>query len=94
MWLSVVAVILGFMLFALAGVYTVRQQEHVNKRLCQGTVQNRQAVRTTWMAAHKLLLEAQDTEEGRQAIDRLFDGILEVIPPLRCVDSNPIPKEG
>lgn len=93
MWLSVSAVVLGFLLFAFAGVYTVRQQDHVNVRLCEGQVANRLALRETWMVAHRFIRDSQTTDEGRQAADDLFDGILEEIPPLRCEGSQPVPKE-
>lgn len=93
-WLAGLAVALSLILFALAGVYTFRQQEHVNDRLCQGTVANRAAVRATWEAARKVVLEGQETKAQKQASNRFFNRILDAIPPLYCANANPRPIEG
>jgi hypothetical protein len=86
-------VVLGFLILVLAALYSVRQQDHVNQQLCQSTLSNREAVRTTWNAARQALLANQTSDEGRRAVNDFFDDILRVVPPLECRDSNPSPKE-
>lgn len=93
-WLAALAAVLGMVFFAGAVTYTFRQQEHVNHQLCQSAVANRIAIRTTWEAARRIVLEGQDDAQGRQVTNELFDGILAAIPPLHCVDSNPAPEPG
>lgn len=92
-WLAALAAVLGMVFFASAVAYSYRQQQNINHQLCQSAVANRAAIRTTWEAARKIVLEGQDTPEGRQVTNTLFDGILEAIPPLSCVDSNPAPRD-
>jgi hypothetical protein len=81
-------------LFALAAIYTLRQQENINVRLCEGTVENREAVRETWNAARVLILRRQTDGKERTLTNEFFDGVLRPIPPLECVDNKPIPKGG
>ena len=89
-YLAAAAVGLSFVLLALAGIYTFRQQEHVNHQLCQQTVDNRNATRQTWDAARGLLLGGQPTLEQRIATNKFFDGILQEIPALTCRDNKPV----
>jgi hypothetical protein len=72
-------------------VYVVRQSSEVDRRLCQQTVQNRDAVRATWNAARMIFLARSENDEE---INSLFDEVLAPIPPLECVDNKPVPKEG
>lgn len=83
---------MGFMLFALAGLYTFRQQQHVNAQLCQQTVDNRAATRETWNAARLLVNKGRDQESQKRTND-FFDAVLRAIPPLKCIDNKPV-EEG
>lgn len=89
-WLATAAVALSFILFALAGLYTVVQQNYVDERLCESAVENREAVRSTWNAARELILP---TAQDKEAINKFFDGVLRPIPALECVNNQPVPKE-
>lgn len=89
-YLAGAAVAVSFLLLLLAGLYTFRQQERVNRQLCQQTVDNRNATRKTWEAAGGLVLRTQQTEEGRIATSRFFDEILRSIPALTCRGNKPV----
>jgi hypothetical protein len=93
-YFAAVAAFLGLFLFALAGIYTFRQQDHVNASLCQNVVENREADRIQWLTLRQLILPTLESEEARNATTRLIDGVLRPIPSLECVDNKPIPKEG
>lgn len=84
----------GFFLFFLAGLYTIRQQDHVNRRLCIQTVENRDAIRSTWNAARDFILIGQSDQEVRERTNAFFSAVLEPIPELKCVGNRPVPKEG
>lgn len=66
-------------------------QERTDNKLCQSNVENRAAIRSTWLAAQQLILP---TSENPEAIRAFFGSVLKPIPPLRCVDNQPVPKEG
>ena len=89
-WIAALAVTSAFLLFGLAGLYTFNQQNHVNARLCEGTVTNREALRAAFFSAQTAIL--QDTDNPA-LINRVFQAILQPIPPLECVNSKPVPKE-
>lgn len=89
-YLAAAGAALGFLLFALAGVYTFRQQELVNERLCMQTVENRAATRATWDAARSLLISRSDNFEGIRSTNEFFNAILDTIPPLRCEGAKPV----
>jgi len=91
-WAASLALVVSFLVFALAGVYTIRQQDHVNQKLCQSTVTNRAAVRSTWLAAEELVASRTDQAQ-KDATRAFFQAVLRPIPPLRCVDNKPVPKE-
>lgn len=92
-WLAALSVSLAFILFILAGIYTVHHQDHVNKQLCMQTLDNRKATRTTWDAARNLILRNQKDPKQIAATNKFFDAILETIPPLECIDNKPVVKE-
>lgn len=81
---------LSFVIFALAGVYTVRQQNDVNSKLCQSTVNNRSELRRTWLAAERFIIQGQPTEEARERTRLFFREVLNEIPPIECVDRKPV----
>jgi hypothetical protein len=83
-------VAVAFVLFLLAGLYTFRQQEHVNHQLCQQTVDNREAIRSTWDAARMLIIAGEADPERQKRTNDFFDGVLKTIPPLKCVNNKPI----
>lgn len=85
-----VGVAFAFLILLLSGVYTYRQQGHINKQLCQQTVDNREATRHVWDSARGLILRGQATEEQRIATNVFFDGILQEIPALTCRDNKPV----
>jgi hypothetical protein len=89
-YFAAVSVALSFVLLILAGMYTFRQQEHVNRQLCKQTVENRGATRQTWNAARDLILQAQTEPDRRSATNEFFNGILAQIPPLVCVNNKPV----
>lgn len=84
------AVAFAFILLLLSGVYTYRQQEHINKQLCKQTVDNRAATRHTWEAARTLVLRGTTSEEGKKRTADFFDEILRSIPELECRDAKPV----
>ncbi len=92
-WFAAAAFILGIFLMASAGAYTIRQQNHINHKLCQQTIDNRDGIRSTWLAAGTLVLRTVPREQ-REQTRAFFREILRPIPPLQCVDNKPIPKEG
>lgn len=81
---------LSFIFFALAGIYTVRQQHHVDDRICDSAVENRAGLRRTWMAAERFIIQGQTTEEAQQRTRVFFESVLNEIPPLMCVDREPV----
>lgn len=89
-YFAATAALLGMLLFVLAGIYTFRQQNHVDAALCQSDVRGRAALRGSWEAARILLVP---TADNPAALNAFFDGILKPIPPLECVDNQPVPKE-
>lgn len=88
--LASLSVLLAVILFALAGIYTFRQQEHVDARLCQSAVSTRAGLRSTWLAARSLVLETQSSPTEAAQTVAFFDAILATIPPLMCVDNKPV----
>jgi len=89
-WIAVAALVISFIVFGLAGIYTVRQQDHVNLKLCEATVTNRMAVRSTWNAARLFINQSQP--ENKEQTNKFFDAVLKPIPPLKCVDNRPVPR--
>lgn len=89
-YLAGAAVAISFFLLLLAGAYTFRQQGHVNRQLCQQTIDNREAIRRTWDAARVIVLKGQTTQEGQTRTNDFFNAILMSIPPLTCVDNRPL----
>lgn len=87
------SVFVALVMFTLALVYTFHQQSVVDRKLCNGTVANRAAVRDTWVAAKRLVLAGQTDPEIRKHTAAFFDAVLRPIPPLVCVDNQPVPKE-
>ena len=83
------AVSFAFLLLGMAGIYTVRQQNLVNRKLCQQTVDNRIATRLTWNSARNLILANQTNQIQIARTNAFFDSVLENIPPLVCVDNKP-----
>lgn len=84
------ALAIAFVVFALAGIYSFRQQDHINKQLCQQTVDNREATRHTWDAARGIVLRGQPSLEQRIATNEFFDAILREVPRLTCRDNKPV----
>lgn len=92
----------AILLFALAGLYTYRQQNYVDEKLCRSAVENRMATRGSWLALQTLALqnirESSDSEaEKQEAVERthaFVQAVLRPIPALECVDNQPVPKEG
>jgi hypothetical protein len=85
----------------LAAAYTFHQQSHVDRELCQSTVDNRYADRLQWITLRRFQLRAIATDpdpvsraERTARIIALVDGVLRPIPALKCVDNKPVPKEG
>jgi hypothetical protein len=89
-WAAAFLLASAFLLFALAGIYTVRQQNLVNDKLCEQTVENRAATRSTWLAAQTAFLRAATSEESRRRIEEFFHVVLITIPPLECVNRKPV----
>jgi hypothetical protein len=81
---------ISFLVFGLAGVYTVRQQNEVNGKLCQSTVANRSELRRSWLAAERFIIQGQPTEEARERTRLFFREVLNEIPPIECVDRKPV----
>lgn len=88
------SVFLGMSLFAAAGLYTFRQQNHVDEELCIANVENRAGIRATWLAARRLVVRNLSDEEQIARTNLFFAEILRPIPSLVCVDNEPVPKEG
>jgi hypothetical protein len=84
----------SFLTLALAGIYSVRQQNHINRELCQSTVDNRAADRVQWTTLRDLVLPTLPDRDSRLEFERLIAGVLQPIPPLECRDNKPVPKEG
>lgn len=80
---------ISFFILILAGLYSVRQNEQVQHALCQQTIDNRQGNRLTWNAARTLLLRNASSPESVRETNAFFDGILAVIPPLKCINNRP-----
>lgn len=84
---------ISFIVFGLAGLYSVRQQHKVNEKICQSSAENRRAIRSTWLAAERFIIQGQPTEEARERTRLFFREVLNEIPPLQCVDSEPVSRE-
>lgn len=87
-YVAAIAVVLaacGFVATLGAGLLI---QERTDSKLCESNVENRAAIRSTWLAAQQLILPASDNPE---AIRMFFDSVLEPIPPLECVGNKPVP---
>lgn len=84
-----------FALIALMGGvgYAVYDQRETNLSLCQQTVENRKAIRVTWATARDFLVTGTTDPEARARTQALFNAVLRPIPPLECVNSQPVPKE-
>lgn len=93
-WMAAISVAMAFVIFALAGLYSFQQQNHVSARLCEANVINRRAIRVTWKAAEEFILIGESDPEARRAAREFFAAVLRPIPPLECVDNQPVPKEG
>lgn len=93
-YLAALAALLAFALFALAGIYTFRQQNHVDARLCASAVENRDGLRDTWNAARSLVIQAQTDPERIRKQHEFFDAILSTIPPLVCDGNRPVVRRG
>lgn len=83
-------------LIALTGgvTYAIFDQRDTDRALCEQTVENRQAIRSTWNAARDFINSSQPDEEVRTQTNLFFDAVLRPIPPLECVGNQPVPKEG
>ena len=81
----------SFLLFALAGIYTIRQSRSVDDRICEVTVVNRDSTRTAWLVAERLILETQTAPEDKNRTRAFFNAILAQIPELECVGREPVP---
>lgn len=88
-WLAAGLFIVSFALFALAGLYTLRQQHRVDDQICRSAVTNRDATRTAWLAAERFIIRGQP-EEARENTRLFFREVLSEIPSLRCVDRKPM----
>lgn len=99
-WLAAIGVGLAFVLFLGGGIYSVHHQRSVDQELCEITVENRDSTRSSWMAVRDVLLrtiEESDDSEAEKAQDRIrtnafVDEVLRPIPPLECVNNQPVPK--
>lgn len=85
---AVLIAMVGFVVTLGVGLFL---QERTDERLCRVNVANREAIRSTWLAARELILPTADDPE---ALNAFFTGVLKPIPPLECVDNQPVPKEG
>ena len=99
--LSAVAATLSVLLLILAGVYTFRQQDHVDERLCEITLENRDSLRAAFEGVRTAFLNnipenesPTERAESEARVNAFIDRILQPIPPLACVDNQPVPKEG
>lgn len=100
-YFAAIAALAGVILFALSGVYTLRQQNHVDERLCDITIENRDSLRAAFEGVREAFLNnipknepAAERAETEARINAFIDRVLQPIPPLECVDNQPVPKEG
>jgi hypothetical protein len=77
-------VLAGVLLFGLAITYTFRQQQSVDRRICQQTVENRDAARGIWEGARRLSLRDVTDDRQREELDAFFEEILRPYPALEC----------
>lgn len=98
-WLAAIGVGLAFILFLGGGIYSVHHQRGVDQKLCEITVENRDSTRSSWNAVRAVLLrniEQSEDSEAEKAKDRIrtnafVDEVLRPIPPLECVNNQPVP---
>lgn len=95
-YLAAVSVGVAMTVLMLAFLYSFRQQEYINRQLCQQTVDNRDGNRRTWNAARKFIVsgDGPTDEERDRSTNEFFDAVLLTIPPLRCVGNRPVVFEG
>lgn len=100
-WLASTAFVIGFLLIILAGLYSVRQDREVDAKLCESTIQNRASTRAAFEAVREAFLNnipenepPAERAESEARINAFIDRVLRPIPPLECVNNQPVPKEG
>lgn len=98
-WLAAIGVGMAFVLFLGGGIYSVHHQRGVDQKLCKVTTENRDSTRASWEAVRGALLrsvEESDDSEAEKARVRIrynafIDEVLRPIPPLKCVNNQPVP---
>ena len=82
-------------------VVFIHDQQNVDEKLCQVTVTNRASTRSAFESVRTAFLNnipenepPAERAESEARINAFIDRVLRPIPPLECVNNQPIPKEG
>lgn len=73
-------------------VLLIHHEHEIDRKLCQSAVNNRVAVRVTWLAAEHLVITPNTTVERQERLNAFFNAVLKPIPPLECINNNPVPR--
>lgn len=90
-YVAALLVLAAMLLLVGSAVYNIDQQRSVDRKICESTVDNRDALRTVFETSRDIFKE---DSENPALVDAIFERILAPIPPLACVGNQPVPKEG
>lgn len=92
--MAATAFVLGMILIAGFGTYTVIRGQQINRTLCRFSDQNREAIVNILLAAEQNSLERARTPEQIERITENTDELLALVPPIRCrIGGEPVELE-
>ena len=91
----------AFIAIIVLALLNVSHSRSVDRKLCGISIENRMSTRAAFEAVRDAFLNnipenepPAERAESEARINAFIDRVLRPIPPLECVDNQPVPKEG
>lgn len=88
--MAIAATIVGFCVFVGAVLWGFRERATIANRICAAQVDDRAALRRSFVIGKQLSLSSRPrTEQELARLDRFWDGLIATVPPIHCENGKP-----